>query len=96
MIQGMLYDSGRCMVLDAVLLTLGSVVHDAQPKRSVAILLETRSRGLDPFLYHVCMSLPLPWLPSSGVLSGDLGGSGIALCACRFCQHRVRESLKGD
>ena len=30
------------MILDAVLLTLGSVVHDAQTEHSVAILPETR------------------------------------------------------
>jgi len=30
------------MILDAVLLTLGRIVHDAQPKLDVAILPETR------------------------------------------------------
>jgi len=35
------------MILDAVLLTLGSVVHDAQTERSVAILPETRIGSID-------------------------------------------------
>jgi len=47
------------MILDAVLLTLGSIMHDAQPKRSVAILPETRMGSLDWHLGGIQVKNPV-------------------------------------
>jgi len=47
------------MILDAVLLTLGSIVHDAQPERSVAILPETRIGSIDWNLIGIQVKNPV-------------------------------------
>ena len=47
------------MVLDAVLLTLRSIVHHAEPKRSVAILPETRIGSPDCDLSGIQVKNPV-------------------------------------
>lgn len=47
------------MILDAVLLTLGSIVHDAHPKRGVAILPETTIGSIDWNLMGIQVKNPV-------------------------------------